>query len=57
MQWWKAVGKWAEARAVGNAHALSTASGPVRAQPGLSTCPQPRATAIFVVGAPNPIGL
>jgi len=31
MSWWKAVVKWAEARAVGNAPALSTARGPLRA--------------------------
>jgi hypothetical protein len=32
---------WAEIRAVGNAQALSTASGSLRAWPELSTHPQP----------------
>jgi len=41
----------------GQRAALSTASRPVRAQLELSTCPQPRAAALFAVDAPNLIPL
>ena len=41
----------------GQREALSTASGPVRAQPELSPCTEPRAAVGFAVGAPNPIRL
>lgn len=52
-----AVGKWAQARAVGNANALSTASGLVRAQPEVSSCPPLRAAASIAVAAPDLLSL